>query len=79
MAANCWLTPARGCTIRGMEGGVGLEDKPITNVLICIIMKKKSLLDELRDRGTIFQDPCPPQPSPIKTIIKIIGDILKKK
>lgn len=62
-----------------MEGGVGLEDKPITNVLICIIMKKKSLLDELRDSGTIFQDPCPPQPSPIKTIIKIIGDILKKK
>jgi hypothetical protein len=42
-------------------------------------MKKKSLLDELRDRGTIFQDPCPPQNSPIKTIIKFIGDILKNK
>ena len=42
-------------------------------------MKKKSILDELRDSGTIFQYPCPPQPSPIKTIIKIIGDILKKK
>lgn len=42
-------------------------------------MKKKSLLDELRDRGTIFQDPCPPQPSPIEKIIKTIGDILKKR
>ncbi len=42
-------------------------------------MKKKSILDELRDSGTIFLDPCPPQPSPTKTIIKIIGDILKKK
>ena len=58
---------------------VGLEDKSITNVLNCFIMKKKSILDELRDSGTILQDPCPPQPSPIKAIIKIIGDILKKK
>ena len=35
-------------------------------------MKKKSILDELRDSGTILHDPCPPQPSPIKTIIKIM-------
>lgn len=40
---------------------------------------KKSILDELRDNVTIFEDPCPSQPSPIKTIIKIIRDILKKK
>ena len=42
-------------------------------------MKKKSILDELRDSGTIFQDPCPPEPSPIKSIIKLIRDVLKKK
>ena len=40
-------------------------------------MKKKNLLDDLRDNITIFQDPCPPKPSPIKTIIKLMGDILK--
>lgn len=39
-------------------------------------MKKKNILDELRDRGTSFQDPCP---SPIEKIIRIIGDILKKR
>ena len=42
-------------------------------------MKKKSLLDELRDRVTIFEDPLSPHPSPIERIIKTIGDILIKK
>lgn len=31
---------------------------------------KKNILDELRDRGTIFQDPCPPQSSPIKKSLR---------
>ena len=47
-------------------------------------MNGKSLLDELRKRGKVFLDPCPPTrtdlpPSPIKTIIEIIGNILKNK
>lgn len=40
---------------------------------------KKNILDELRDNVTIYQDPGPSQPSPIKAVIKIISDLLKKK